>query len=121
MPYGEGDTVILVIGGRSKIGSALIELLQGKGEDVRALARASEDTAPGGVETVTGDLGDPDSLRRAMEGVRNVFLLSSRTTTPSAGIRMPSKRRVMPAFACSCAARSSVPTVTRKLSSSPLM
>jgi uncharacterized protein YbjT (DUF2867 family) len=71
--------VILVIGGRSKIGSALLELLSARGEQVRALTRAGEDAAKlgAGVETVTGDLGSPDSLRQAMSGVAKVFLLSS--------------------------------------------
>jgi len=36
------ETVILVIGGRSKIGAALIGDLLGRGEKVRALARAGE-------------------------------------------------------------------------------
>jgi uncharacterized protein YbjT (DUF2867 family) len=67
--------VILVIGGRSKIGSALLELLGARGEQVRALTRAGEELAAG-VETVSGDLGSPESLRRAMAGVEKVFLLS---------------------------------------------
>jgi uncharacterized protein YbjT (DUF2867 family) len=70
--------VILVIGGRSKIGSELIDLLRARGEDVRALARGSEDSAAAeGVEWVVGDLAAPDSLRAAMAGVEKVFLLSS--------------------------------------------
>jgi uncharacterized protein YbjT (DUF2867 family) len=71
--------VILVIGGRSKIGSALLELLTGRGESVRALVRDGESAAslPAGVEPVVGDLGEPESLRAAMSGVEKVFLLSS--------------------------------------------
>lgn len=71
--------MILVIGGRSKIGSALIELLSAKGEVVRALVRAGEADAsfPAGVESFVGDLGVPDSLAAAMAGVEKVFLLSS--------------------------------------------
>jgi uncharacterized protein YbjT (DUF2867 family) len=48
--------VILVIGGRSKIGSALIESLQAQGEEVRALVRGPEADAalPTGVEPVVG-------------------------------------------------------------------
>jgi uncharacterized protein YbjT (DUF2867 family) len=69
--------MILVIGGRSKIGMALIDLLTERDQEVRALVRSSEEGGPGGVDTVTGDLGDVGSLRAAMSGVDKVFLLSS--------------------------------------------
>ena len=69
--------MILVIGGRSKIGSALIGELLDRGERVRALARSNEAAAsfPSGIEVVSGDLGDSGSLREAMTGVARVFLL----------------------------------------------
>lgn len=69
--------MILVIGARSKIGSALIEELAGKGESVRALLRSSEgsDSLPAGVEAATGDLADLDSLRAAIDGAETMFLL----------------------------------------------
>jgi uncharacterized protein YbjT (DUF2867 family) len=69
--------VILVIGGRSKIGWALIDDLVARGEAVRALIRASERSAafPAGVQTVTGDLADQNSLRMAMRRVEKLFLL----------------------------------------------
>jgi uncharacterized protein YbjT (DUF2867 family) len=70
--------MILVIGGRSKVGAALIGELLGRGEQVRALVRAGE---PGhratAAEVVTGDLADEGSLVTAMAGVEKVFLLSS--------------------------------------------
>jgi uncharacterized protein YbjT (DUF2867 family) len=71
--------VILVIGGRSKIGRALIQSLQAREQQVRALVRAQQaDAAFGpGIESVVGDLADPESLRGAMTGVEKVFLLSS--------------------------------------------
>jgi uncharacterized protein YbjT (DUF2867 family) len=71
--------VILVIGGRSKIGAALIGDLLARGQRVRALVRAGEPTVsmPAGVETVTGDLAGEGSLVGAMEGAEKVFLLSS--------------------------------------------
>jgi nucleoside-diphosphate-sugar epimerase len=71
--------VILVIGGKSKIGSALIEPLLARGEEVRALVRDMESAAafPAAVEAVTGDLASPDSLAAAMTGAEKVFLLSS--------------------------------------------
>jgi uncharacterized protein YbjT (DUF2867 family) len=71
--------MILVIGGRSKIGTALIGELLRRGEQVRALARATE-TGVGvaaGAEIVTGDLADEGSLVSAMAGIEKAFLISS--------------------------------------------
>jgi uncharacterized protein YbjT (DUF2867 family) len=78
-PQRKGHTMILVIGGRSKIGSALIESLVRNGQRVRALVRGGEPARglPGAVEVVTGDLADQGSLAVAMSGVEKVFLLSS--------------------------------------------
>jgi uncharacterized protein YbjT (DUF2867 family) len=71
--------VILVIGGRSKIGAALIGELLGGGQHVRALVRAGEpaDSLPAAAEAVAGDLADEGSLVTAMAGIEKVFLLSS--------------------------------------------
>src|SRR5262249_11478623 len=73
--------MILVIGGRSQIGSARLDEVGAKGEAVRALARSHEGTgAPrDGLETVTGDLADLDSLRSAIAGADRVFLLCGPT------------------------------------------
>ena len=64
--------MILVIGGRSKIGAALVGELLDRGERVRVLVRASEPAAsgppaglPAAAEAVTGDLADEGSLVRA--------------------------------------------------------
>jgi uncharacterized protein YbjT (DUF2867 family) len=74
-------TVVLVIGGRSKIGSALIDDLLERGQSVRALVRDSERGAslPAGVQSVVGDLADPATLAEAMRGVEKVFLLCGPT------------------------------------------
>jgi uncharacterized protein YbjT (DUF2867 family) len=71
--------VILVIGGRSKIGAALIGELLGRGQQVRALVRAGQPVGglPAAAESVTGDLADEGSLVTAMAGIEKVFLLSS--------------------------------------------
>ncbi len=71
--------MILVIGGRSKIGAALIGELLRRNQRVRVLVRAGEPTAgpSAASETVTGDLADEGSLVRAMQGIEKVFLLSS--------------------------------------------
>jgi uncharacterized protein YbjT (DUF2867 family) len=71
--------LILVIGGRSKIGTALIGDLLDRGQQVRALVRAGEAAGglPAAAQAVTGDLADEGSLVTAMAGVERVFLLSS--------------------------------------------
>ena len=71
--------MILVIGGRSKIGAALIADLLGRGQQVRVLVRAGEPTGslPAAAEAITGDLADEASLVTAMAGIEKVFLLSS--------------------------------------------
>jgi len=74
-----GRGLILVIGGRSKIGAALIDNLLARGQRVRALVRGGEPVGglPAVAETVTGDLADEASLVTAMAGIEKVFLLSS--------------------------------------------
>jgi uncharacterized protein YbjT (DUF2867 family) len=80
--------VILVIGGRSKIGAGLIGELLRRDQQVRVLVRTAEPVGDLGAgrgsgprlaaaETVTGDLADEGSLVRAMQGIEKVFLLSS--------------------------------------------
>ena len=71
--------MILVIGARSKIGSALLGELATRGQHVRALVRGGEPTGglPAAAEIVTGDLAEEASLVTAMAGVEKVFLLSS--------------------------------------------
>jgi uncharacterized protein YbjT (DUF2867 family) len=58
---------VLVTGGTGFVGPIVVEAIRGRGHDVRALTRKSG--APAGVETVTGDMTAPASLRRAVEGV----------------------------------------------------
>jgi uncharacterized protein YbjT (DUF2867 family) len=71
--------LIVVIGGRSKIGAALIGELLARGQQVRALVRAGEPAGglPAAAEIVTGDLADEGSLVTAMDAAEKVFLLSS--------------------------------------------
>ena len=69
--------MILVTGATGFIGRHLVAALAADGREVRALVRS--DGAGGaieGAEPITGDLGDPASLRRAAEGVDLVFHLA---------------------------------------------
>jgi len=67
--------MILITGATGNIGGATLAALVSSGTPVRALSRTERSWAPG-VEGVTGDLDDADSLVRAAEGVEAVFLLS---------------------------------------------
>jgi dihydroflavonol-4-reductase len=62
---------VLVTGATGLAGANICKLLVERGDTVRALARETADTAPLvelGVEVVTGDVTDPDSVRRAATG-----------------------------------------------------
>ncbi|GAA4549053.1 NAD(P)H-binding protein [Amycolatopsis samaneae] len=64
---------ILVTGARGHVGGQVLAQLLDAGEKVRAASRdASTLDVPGGVETVSFDLENPDV--RALDGVRAVFL-----------------------------------------------
>jgi uncharacterized protein YbjT (DUF2867 family) len=69
---------ILVTGATGNVGRQVVQQLIDRGADVRALVR-NPDTAnlPASVQTVQGDLLDPDSLRGALEGVSTLFLLNA--------------------------------------------
>ena len=69
---------ILVTGGTGKVGSQLLQELSKGGADVRALVRKQEDGAklPAGVEVVIGDLLDPVSVEKALDGVDTLYLLN---------------------------------------------
>jgi len=72
------DKPILVTGGTGKQGGAVLKHLLDQGVPLRALTRdpASPKAvalASQGVEIVQGNLDDPESITRALEGVRAVF------------------------------------------------
>jgi nucleoside-diphosphate-sugar epimerase len=60
----------LVIGAAGCVGAAVAEALRDAGRDVRALDLVRTDV--GGVEVITGDMGDPALLARALAGVTTV-------------------------------------------------
>lgn len=69
---------ILVTGATGNIGGQVIQLLVGRGADVRALVRdPSKANFPAGVAVMKGDFLDVDSLRTAFDGVSTLFLLNA--------------------------------------------
>jgi nucleoside-diphosphate-sugar epimerase len=69
----------LVTGGGGFLGGAIVRALVARGDDVRSLSRGDY---PGlcalGVETLRGDLADPEAVARAVEGCDVVFHAAAR-------------------------------------------
>ncbi len=73
----------LVTGGTGFIGSHLVRALAARGDDLRLLVRRPERLAALGeleLESLTGEVGDHDALRRAMQGVDRVFHVAGITS-----------------------------------------
>ncbi|MGW2635426.1 NAD(P)H-binding protein [Streptomyces sp. NPDC001348] len=68
--------MIVVTGATGNVGRTLVRLLTEAGERVTAVARRIEEAdVPPEARAVAADLGDPESLRPALEGAEAVFLL----------------------------------------------
>ena len=69
---------ILVIGGTGQIGSLVLQELAGQGATARVMTTdPGRHVLPNGISAVQGDLLDPASVRRALEGVDTMFLLAA--------------------------------------------
>jgi len=68
--------MILVTGATGANGAELIKLLSTAGVPVRAMTRRANQ-ALAGVEFVTADFDDPQSVRRALEGINRAFLVTN--------------------------------------------
>jgi uncharacterized protein YbjT (DUF2867 family) len=68
---------ILVTGGTGHVGSEVVKELQKRNADIPLLVRNSDAPAPTGVEAVIGDLLDPVSVAKAMDGVDKLYLLNA--------------------------------------------
>lgn len=69
----------LVIGGKGTVGSAVVTELQKRDADLRLLVRKLDGPAPKGSELVQGDLLDPPSVRKALNGIDKLYLLNAVT------------------------------------------
>lgn len=70
---------ILVIGGTGHVGSEVVKQLRNRDADVRVLVRRPDVKSLPGVETVIGNLLDPVSIEKALEGVGKLYLLNAVT------------------------------------------
>jgi uncharacterized protein YbjT (DUF2867 family) len=70
--------MILVTGATGHVGSALVRALDAKGADFRVLVRSLDRAAnvPARAQRFVGDLGKPETLAPAFEGVDKLFLLT---------------------------------------------
>jgi uncharacterized protein YbjT (DUF2867 family) len=81
--------MILVTGATGNVGSEVVLALAAANEPVRALVRKREAASfPAAVESVEGDLDQPESLRAALEGVRSVFLLGGFRDMPNVMVEL---------------------------------
>src|SRR5437868_5146155 len=63
---------ILVIGATGRLGSVVVKELLSRGASVRALVHKQR-TVPQAVEVAVGDLSDPPSIVKALEGIEKLF------------------------------------------------
>ncbi len=69
---------ILITGAHGMLGSALVHRLTEFGEPLRLLVRTPPATPPGEkIQLLYGDLGDPDAVDRAVQGIDLVFHLGA--------------------------------------------
>jgi len=70
---------ILIVGGTGLVGSAVVKELLGRNADLRLLVRDAKTSVPSGVEVAIGDLLDPPTIERALDGIDKVYLLNAVT------------------------------------------
>jgi len=76
--------MILVTGSTGNVGSQLIQALRGAGQEVRALVHDESKAQPlreAGAEVVVGDMEQPDTLGKAVEGADHIYLITSNGPT----------------------------------------
>src|SRR5665213_312522 len=68
---------VLVIGGTGLVGSAVVKELMNRGADLRLMVRKTSPSVPEGVEIAVGDLLDPPTVAKALDGVDKLYLLNA--------------------------------------------
>ncbi|MFC3996716.1 NmrA/HSCARG family protein [Nocardiopsis sediminis] len=87
----ETSGTVVVLGATGQQGGAVAAALRADGWAVRALVRdpsghRARSLAAAGVETVRGDLGDPESLRAAFSGAHGVFSVQPNSGQAGSGV-----------------------------------
>src|SRR5207248_6894724 len=77
---------LLVTGATGFLGSTLVPMLREAGHEVRALARSGAQV-PAASETLRGDVRDPESLKRALDGVEGLYHLAGLVSRDPADAR----------------------------------
>ncbi|PKA62553.1 Divinyl chlorophyllide a 8-vinyl-reductase, chloroplastic [Apostasia shenzhenica] len=71
------DTTVLVVGATSRIGRIVVRKLMIRGYKVKALVRKTDqevlDMLPRSVDIVVGDVGEPSTLKTAIEGCNKII------------------------------------------------
>jgi len=70
---------VLVTGGTGRVGSEVVKELQKRDVAIRVLVRKEGTPLPDGVEAAVGDLLDPVSVQKALDGVDKLYLLNAVT------------------------------------------
>ncbi len=74
---------VLVTGAAGFLGGHLVDMLLERGDEVRTMVRPVEDASRlrklSGVEVVSGDLVDRESLKRAVQGMQRVYNVAAKT------------------------------------------
>jgi uncharacterized protein YbjT (DUF2867 family) len=79
---------VLVVGGTGALGGQVVDALLARGKQVRALVRPASNAGrleAAGVDIARGDMMDPDSLLRAMDGANTVVTTAAGYTRHSKG------------------------------------
>eukprot|EP00268_Persea_americana_P041604 TRINITY_DN4152_c0_g2_i2.p1 TRINITY_DN4152_c0_g2~~TRINITY_DN4152_c0_g2_i2.p1 ORF type:complete len:563 (-),score=71.10 TRINITY_DN4152_c0_g2_i2:253-1941(-) len=87
---GAQDTTILVVGATSRIGRIVVRKLMLRGYKVKALVRKADqeviDLLPRSVSVVIGDVGEPSTLKAAVEGCNKIIYCATARSTITADL-----------------------------------
>ncbi|KAJ4844493.1 hypothetical protein Tsubulata_006331 [Turnera subulata] len=82
---GAQNTTVLVVGATSRIGRIVVRKLMLRGYTVKALVRKNDEEVvnmlPRSVEIVVGDVGDPSTLKPAVEGCNKIIYCATARST----------------------------------------
>ncbi|KAJ6819291.1 uncharacterized protein M6B38_403515 [Iris pallida] len=82
---GAQDTTVLVVGATSRIGRIVVRKLMIRGYRVKALVRRADqdvvDMLPRSVTIVVGDVGEPSTMKTAVEGCNKIIYCATARST----------------------------------------